>query len=308
MKHNHPQGSELYEREKELSEYKGEDRVVTGSERAEELAKTPRSAHVAATGMVSLDRILGGGTEGGELIVVTGPTGEGKTTLLMSITKNMARAKEKALWFTLEVTPRQFLEKIQAGGGDIPLFYLPRNPIDHTDEDYVKRWEHKHRRKYEMIDWIEDRILEAKVKYEEEGLPFKAVFIDHVHQLFSSSQFTTNLSLEIGDLVARVKEIALHHDLTVYLIAHCKDVPSDTNRDPRMSDIRDSGMIIRLADTVLGVWRIKNDNDGTQKKGNKALEEDDNKAKITVFKNRRTGKLGFFTAYHKDHYLTEDAF
>jgi hypothetical protein len=67
-------------------------------------------------------------------------------------------------------------------------------------------------------------------------------------------------------------------------------------------------MIIRLADSVLGVWRIKNENDGTQKKGNKPLEENDNKAKITVFKNRRTGKLGFFTAYHRNHYLSEDPF
>lgn len=308
MKNNHPKGSELFEHEEFLYEYKGEDRVIPSQELADEIAKSPRTAHSAATGMVSLDRILGGGVEAGELVLVTGPTGEGKTTLLMSITKNMARAKEKSLWFTLEVTPRQFLEKIQSGDAEMPMFYVPRSPIDHTDEEYVKRWEAKHKRKYEMIDWIEDRIIEAKVKYEEEGSKLKAVFIDHVHQLFSSSQFTSNLSLEIGDLVARIKEIAIYHDLTVYLIAHCKDVPSDTNRDPRMSDIRDSGMIIRLADTVLGVWRIKNDNDGTQKKGNKALEEDDCKAKIVVFKNRRTGKLGFFTAYHHNHYLTEDAF
>lgn len=308
MKHNHPKGSELYERELELSTYEGEDKVITSPELADEIARSPRTAHSAATGMASLDRILGGGVEAGELVVVTGPTGEGKTTLLMTITKNMAAAQEKTLWFTLEVTPRQFLEKIQSGADTMPLFYIPRNPVDHTDENYVARWEAKHKRKYEMVDWIEDRIIEAKVKYEDEGKKLKAVFIDHVHQLFSSTQFNTNLSLEIGDLVARIKELALHYDLTVYLIAHCKDVPSDTNRDPRMSDIRDSGMIIRLADTVLGVWRIKNDNDGTQKKGNKPLEETDNKAKITVFKNRRTGKLGFFTAYHRNHYLSEDPF
>lgn len=295
-------GTKLYEREKFLSEYKGEDRVVTSKELSEEVLEDS-TLYKSKTGMPSMDRILDG-VEAGELVVVTGPPGQGKTTLLMSITQNMARVEDSTLWFTLEVTPRQFLQKIKSASGEMPAFYVPRNPIDFVDQAYLDKWQKEHRRQYEMIDWIEDRIIEARVKYETEGKRLRAVFIDHIHQLFSSTQFNTNLSLEIGDLVAKIKDMALAYDLTIFLVAHCKDVPPDTSREIRMSDIRDSGMIIRLADIVMGCWRIPNDDDGTKRRQS-PIGEEDTKAKISIFKNRRTGKLGFFTAWHENHYLKE---
>lgn len=305
--HEKLRGKQLLEREQLLSGYEGPDRIVTSHEMAEELKNTDDSVFQIATGVKSLDRLTDG-VEAGELIVVTGPTGEGKTTLLMSITKNMAEAAINSVWFTLEVTPRQFLQKLIKSSGEetpvLPLFYLPHAGLEDAEEAYVKSWEQKHKRRYEMVDWIEDRIIEAKVKVEKDGNLLKAVFIDHIHQIFPMAKMQ-NVSLEIGDLVARIKNIALTHNLVIFLIAHTKDDPQGTGREPRKEDIRDSGLITRLADTIIGVWRIKNSNDGTKQK-REEIDEEDKKAKVRVFKNRRTGKLGFFTMYHKDHYLTEN--
>lgn len=310
-------GKALLEKEQQLAEYQGRDRIISSHELAEELKKTDESVFQVATGVASLDRILGNGVEAGELIVVTGPTGEGKTTLLMSITKNMAEVAVNAVWFTLEVTPRQFLKKlIKASRGTntdpefvpaLPLFYIPRSGVEDADEEYVKVWERKHNRRYEMIDWIEDRVIEAKVKVEGEGRVLKAVFIDHIHQIFSVARSKSNVSLEMGDLVARIKDMAITHNLAIFLIAHSKDPEQGQAREPRKEDIRDSGLISRLADTIIGVWRIANSNDGTKSRRDE-INEDDNKAKVRVFKNRRNGTQGFFVMYHVNHYLTEDAF
>lgn len=315
-------GKKLHEKELFLSQYEGRDRIVSSHELSEELKETDESVFIIPTGVSSLDRILGGGVEAGELIVVTGPTGEGKTTLLMSMTKNMATAQDpvNSVWFTLEVTPRQFLWKLmKASQGDeedenqkwehlqerLPMFYLPHAAIDDVDEDYMKKWEQENRRRYEMIDWIEDRIIEAKVKAEKKGTQLKVVFIDHIHQIFSVSKTMTSISLEIGDMVARIKSLAVAHNLAVCLIAHSKDPEQGSTREPKKEDIRDSGLISRLADTILGVWRIKNTNDGTSKR-REEIDEDDIKAKVRVFKNRRHGTLGFFTMWHINHYLTEE--
>lgn len=302
-------GKDLLEREQKLVTYEGRDKIVSSHELAEELKASEDSAFVVPTGVKSLDRILGGGVEAGDLIVVTGPTGEGKTTLLMSITKNMAEANTNSVWFTLEVTPRQFLQKLLKASGEddmkLPLFYLPHAGVEDADEKYVREWEQQHRRRYEMIDWIEDKVIEAKVKIEKGEHKLKAVFIDHIHMIFSLARSQGNVSLEIGDMVARIKDIALTHGLVVFLIAHTKDPQEGTAREPRKEDIRDSGLISRLADDIIGVWRIKNGNDGTKSR-REELDEDDNKAKIRVFKNRSHGTLGFFTMYHKNHYLTED--
>lgn len=296
---------ETFEVESFFSTYEGADKVVRSVELFEKLKEFKKDNPVIDTGLPSLDRILGG-VEAGELIVVTGPSGEGKTTLLMSITKNIALAGEKSLWFTLEVTPSQFMDKLNMSSGELPDFLIPQSAMDMADDEYVKSWERKHGRQYETMDWVEDKIVEAKVKFDTEEKQLKIVFIDHIHMLFALDKQARNLSLEIGDLVARIKYWALSKGIAIFLIAHCRDITTEMSaREPRMADIRDSGMISRLADSVVGVWRIKNSNDGSKLK-RETIGEDDNKTKVVVFKNRRKGKLGYFTAYVRDHYLSED--
>ncbi|MDE2104798.1 MAG: AAA family ATPase [Patescibacteria group bacterium] len=282
------------------------DQIITSHELAEELKKTEESVFKSMTGMPTLDRLLGG-VEAGELVIVTGPSGEGKTTMLMSITQNMANEGVDSVWFTLEVTPRQFIQKMTRTE-KLPLFYIPRNGIDTADPEFVKAWEKNYKKRYEMIDWIEVKILEAQAKAAAEGRNLRCVFIDHIHQIFSIERVERNISLELGDMVAKIKKIAVENNIVVFLVAHNKDPQEGaTLREPRKEDIRDSGLIVRLADTVIGVWRIPNDDDGTAAR-RKVIAEDDNKAKIRVFKNRREGKLGSFVMYHIDHFLTEDAF
>ncbi len=270
------------ERATRLGQYEGEGKIVSSHELEAQLEKTAKDVFIAKTGIPSLDRILED-TEAGELIVVTGPSGEGKTTLLMTITNNMALKEINTLWFTLEVTPRQFIKKIKSGVKKLPLFYLPDENIDNH------------------LEWIEEKIIEAQMKHNT-----RIVFIDHIQQIFSLARVQQNISLEIGDLVGKIKQIAIDLNLVIFLIAHSKDDPQGTNREPRKEDIRDSGLIVRLADTVIGVWRIPNTDDGARtRRGD--LNETDNKAKVRVFKNRRTGILGWFTMYHENHYLTESS-
>jgi replicative DNA helicase len=280
-----------------------EDRIVTSEELALELSKTEESVFKSETGLPTLDRILEG-VEAGELIVVTGPTGEGKTTLLMSITKNMAEKKIDSVWFTLEVTSRQFLNKLLKGAVKLPMFFLPRRGFDDVSLFMVKQFEIERNRQFQMIDWIEIKIMEAIERSKTEGRELKVVFIDHIHQIFSLAKVEKNISLELGDMVAKIKQIAIKNNLVIFLIAHSRDDSQNPNREPRKEDIRDSGLISRLADTIIGVWRIPNSDDGSESR-RKVINETDYKSKIRIFKNRRTGKLGFFVAYHLNHYLTE---
>jgi replicative DNA helicase len=271
----------LAQKELELSKYTGDDEVVSSETLAEELKNDAGAVFSLKTSIPSLDRILNN-VEAGELVTVTGPTGHGKTTLLMTITKNMVKENIKAVWFSLEVTPRQFINKLTADGGELPHFYTPKNITDNT------------------IAWVLDRIIEAKVKYD-----VQVVYIDHLHQIFSIDRYNgKNLSLELGDIVAKIKQIAIEYNLVVFLIAHSTDDKQHVTREPRMMDIRDSGMITRLADTVIGVWRIANDNDGSSTTMDE-LDETDTRSKVRIWKNRREGKLGYCVMNHENHMLTE---
>lgn len=265
---------------KDLINYAGEDRIISSHDLAKELENTPTVT--TKTGIPSLDRILNG-VEGGELIVVTGPTGEGKTSLLMSITSNLADKEINSAWFTLEVTPKQFLQKIMRASNKLPLFYLPNKNIENN------------------IKWIEERICESIAKFNT-----KVIFIDHIHQIFSLAQVRTNISLEIGDLVGIIKDIAVRENITIFLVAHSKDNTLSPTSEPKKQDIRDSGMISRLADSIIAVWRVNSNwKDAVMPRLPKELSESDNWAKVRVLKNRREGVLGTLYMQHGNHYLKE---
>lgn len=271
---------EIRRLEESLVEYVGEDRIVSSRELA---AEVDPIADTEKTGIPSLDRILGG-VEAGELIVVSGPTGNGKTTFLMSITRNMAWKDIPSAWFTLEVTPKSFIRKIMnACGEKMPLFYMPRKNTDN------------------QLKWIEERIIEAKVKHD-----IRVVFIDHIHQIFSLHRMTnSNVSLEIGDMVGQIKQLAIDHHLAIFLIAHTRDNSEKPNAEPQKEMIRDSGLISRLADAIILVWRVKNEDTIEKNRVPADLGEEDVKAKVRVVKNRREGKLGTFFMHHQNGLLTE---
>jgi hypothetical protein len=147
---------------------------------------------------------------------------------------------------------------------------------------------------------LEERIIESVVKFNT-----RIIFIDHIHMILSLAKMQGNVSLEIGDVVQRLKQLAVKYNLIMFLIAHCTDNKVAPTAEIRKEDIRDSGMIVRIADTVLGVWRVKNDDELTSKRRPTDLEETDNKAKVRVLKNRRTGGVGALFLWHDNHYLTE---
>lgn len=266
--------------EDQLVSYEGDDRIVSSHYLADQLGTEPEI--VQHTGIPSIDRILGG-VEPGEMIIVSGPTGEGKTTLLMSITKNMAQKDVPSVWFTLEVTPKSFIQKIKRVCGDkMPLFYMPNRNTDN------------------QLEWIEQRIVEATVKHN-----VKVVFIDHIHQIFSLHRVNSgSISLEIGDMVGKIKQMAIDHHLVIFLIAHTRDNSTTPSAEPRKEEIRDSGLISRLADAILLVWRIKNGDEDKNRRPQK-LDENDTYAKVRIVKNRREGKLGTFIMDHQNGLLTE---
>jgi len=270
---------EIVLKEAELYEYKGADQVVPASVIAETLSHSKDAIFKFKTGIPSMDRILDG-VECGELILVTGLPGDGKTTFLMTITRNMALLGVKSIWFTLEVTPSQFLEKMSMKD-TMPEFYMPADTADNS------------------LKWIEERVVESRAKY-----GTKVIFIDHINMIYSLDQYKGNTSLELGDMVAKLKQIAIKYNQIIFLVAHGRDPDTQTMKEPTQYSVRDSGMIIRLADTVMGIWRVKNNSDPLSTKLD-VIDENDNQSKIRIWKNRRVGKRGFFFMEHKDHYLTE---
>lgn len=218
------------ELEQQVMAYDGEDQVLPSSEVLNRLiADRPKGERVMSK-IPTLDRTIGGFYPG-QLIVVSGVTGHGKTTLCQTFTKNMSEQLTNPLWFSYEVGTEDF---INAFHPDYQAhIFMPAKLKDNT------------------LSWLEERILESMVKY-----GTTVVFIDHIHYLVQMNS-RQNMSFVIGECVRGLKQLAIKHNIIIFLIAHMtKTRPED---EPGLGHTRDSSFIEQEADTVLYVWRLATD-------------------------------------------------
>ena len=235
--------------EKKLYEYKGEDKVISFEEMQKIIGERGTPDIELKSNFPMLDKTLGG-FNGGELVIVSGLTGEGKTLLCQTLTNNFSKQEIGSLWFTYEMPPQYFLQRFSK---TLPFAYLPQELTSNK------------------MDWLEERVLEAKLKFN-----VKAVFVDHLHFLVDLAKIG-NSSLEIGSIVRNIKKVALRQNVVIFLIAHTKKIQSD--RELGLGDVRDSSFIEQEADSVLYIWR-KEEMGGVKV---------DNRSVVKIAKNRKLG-------------------
>jgi replicative DNA helicase len=226
--------------------YEGEDKVISSFELYEKALKKNPNIKYIKSGIQSLDDSMLGFLPG-DLTVISGLTGNGKTTLAKTFTDALIKSGNVPLWFQYEVTPRQFLGSFEM---PIPNFYLPSLM------------------KSGNINWIFDRIKEAKDKYN-----INTVFIDHLHFL-ADILISRNPSLDIGKIVMRIKELAIEEGLVFFLLAHTQSIKFNDETELGLGCTRDSSFIEQTSDNVFYIWRLINT---------------ENRAILKIAKNRGEG-------------------
>jgi replicative DNA helicase len=212
------QSIEYYER------YCEDDKVISSFELQAKLLKEKKTPHINIKSLIPGIDYACEGFQDGELIVISGPTKNGKTLLAQTLTVNFTKQKEFSGWFTYEVPPRQFLGQFQ----ELPLFYLPQ------------------KNKAQDFNWFMERCLESHFKYHT-----RVFFIDHLHYLIDMARIK-NTSLDIGTIVRRIKRFAVDNDFVIFLLAH---IGKNETEELSYRDLRDSSFIAQESDTVIMIKR-----------------------------------------------------
>src|SRR5438046_10520662 len=87
--------------------------------RADAVADGAQSTDTIATGFPSLDRMVGGGVRRGDLIVLGGDVGSGKSAFALAVALRVAQAREKAIFFSGEMSTERLLERVLAIEGRV---------------------------------------------------------------------------------------------------------------------------------------------------------------------------------------------
>ncbi|KKL25910.1 hypothetical protein LCGC14_2400570 [marine sediment metagenome] len=233
--------------------YRGEDQILTYAEIEDEISQHKDMYKVMLTYFPGLDHVDSmNGVEPGELVVVSGPRKSGKTLLSQTLTHNFWRQGIHSVWFSYELTYRQFgyaFQKVET-----PVTLLPAK---------LKAY---------ALEWVEDRIAEAVAKH---GI--QIVFIDHLHFLFDIAQ-TRKPDIEIGQVMRFLKRIAVDGNVAIFLMCHFKK--GDQGKEPDDTNFRDSSFIAQESDTGLVLWRPR-----------KTKTTAPNEAILKVCYSRRTGVM-----------------
>jgi circadian clock protein KaiC len=161
-----------------------------------------------STGIQGLDEILGGGLPQGQLYLVEGESGAGKTTLGLQFLMAGQRRGERTLWITLSETERQLLQTAQSHGWSLDGIEVC-NPIA---PDGVRQGDDKYSF-FSPADVELEQIRQAIVAATERVRPARVVF-----DPFSDIRHLAREVLHYRRQVLSLREFFNEHGCTVLLM------------------------------------------------------------------------------------------
>ena len=205
------------------------------------------------TGFDGLDALAGGLTRG-EVTVIGGRPGHGKTTFLINLLANMIGAGYKCVMFNRELPNSELLKKLIAlESGKLSYSMIRKGIYDDTgviELERIKQFivEKYNKNKFRMFDNLRDF-----AKSSAEVKRFKPdVILDDYIQLINPTKMVDQRRLQLEALVNDYKWLAKEHKAVVVLASQLNrglEMRSSTSK-PQLSDLAESGAIEQVAENV----------------------------------------------------------
>lgn len=252
-----------------------------------------------STGFRKLDEMCSGLHEG-EMIVVAGRPGMGKTALCMNIARNVA-AKVPVAIFSLEMSADSLAMRLMCSEQRINSAVVRSGKIQNHE---LGRLTLAASKLYDTPIYIDDsakldiQTLRAKVRRLVKEKKIGFIVVDYL-QLLEAGESRENRQQEITIISRGLKAIAKEMRIPVMVASQLSRATEqrDKTNKPRLSDLRESGSIEQDADMVLLIYR----------KGyyDKENADQDKTADIDIAK-QRSGPTGEFKLVFNGEYTRFD--
>jgi replicative DNA helicase len=263
------------------------------------------------TGFPRLDRTLSG-LQGGQLIVIAGRPGMGKTSFALNIVEHLAMVKHvPCIIFSLEMAADQLAGRLLSAQAKVDSQNLRSGNVSEQDIHKIANAIKALKAAPVYIDdsaLITATEMLAKAHRLKRSEDLGLIVIDYL-QLMSGSGRAENRQQEISQLTRMLKVMSKELDLPIVLLSQLSramEKRDKSSRRPMLSDLRESGAIEQDADVVLFLHREDYYSD-------ESAPENIGKAEIIIAKQRNgpTGSIpvkwiGEYTKYEEvDTYHTQ---
>ncbi|MDA8017443.1 MAG: replicative DNA helicase [Thermoanaerobaculia bacterium] len=245
----------------------GEEAIRRGfSVLGDVLEETVASLEERADGMIGLetgfydwDRITQG-LVAGNLIIIAGRPGMGKTSFAINVTQHVAiRGKRPAAIFSLEMGEQELAQRIMASESDLPFGNLRAGQLSEG------QWTHL----YETIRsidhaplYIDDTPNPTLVEIASKCRRLRAehgialLVVDYLQLMQAGGKYESR-QLEIAAISRGLKQLAKELDIPVVALSQLSRQTERRAGDhrPQLADLRESGAIEQDADMVCFIYR-----------------------------------------------------
>lgn len=219
--------------------------------------------YLLTTGMKSLDAMLDGGFEQGQIAIIGGRPGMGKTALMTSFCNHWIKQKnKKVLFLSFHTNPKNFIQLLVANETGLAFKTLNDEGFKSDPEKaYLEELVRTEKENYLQYNYLRSNSIQELLailytKHSKHGVDI--VVIDNLQQLDNGIAATTNRHQGLGQILKQLRQAA--KDLNLLIL-----MGSDLNRNverrfsyscrPQLADLKDSGFIEEIADKVLLLYR-----------------------------------------------------
>ncbi len=220
--------------------------------RVDAVADGASPADAVPCGFQSLDKLLGGGLRCGDLIVLGGDVGSGKSAFALAIALRVSQQNREVLFYSGEMLPDRVLERALAIEGRTRVDDLRRGTLDDVTRIGVGAAAVRLRDDLPIVERAPSGGVPA-IAEEVASLPaMELVVVDGLHALLPGMRETEE---EAATAIRALKHLALDAGVAVVVTAPLPGLTTRADRRPVLDDFGAHGAVKERADVVLALFR-----------------------------------------------------
>ena len=214
------------------------------------------------TGLRDLDRKLLG-LQRGELIVLAGRPGSGKTATALGMARAMSSAGYKGIFYSLEMGDVALSQRMIADEAydRAKIAYTRLRSGRFSEADFTAITDAGLRLRglplrIEQQPKLTLGQLASRARQEKRRRGLDYFIVDYLGLMDAPARYKGNRNLEIGDLTSGLRGLAKELDCVALVLSQLsRGVEGREDKRPNMGDLRDSGNIEQDADVIIMVYR-----------------------------------------------------
>lgn len=205
------------------------------------------------SGFPSLDSLLGGGLRRGDLVILAGDAGVGKSALALAMALRSTAAGQAAAFLSGEMSTARVMERALAIEGRVRVDDLRRGGLDDVAHSGVAAAAISLRRRSPFIEDLRDAGITGVSDFLAQHLGIDLTIVDPIQSL---TRGVMPIDEEVADIAKRLKELALRRSTAIVATSWLREsAVGRTDTRPSLRDLGGLGALRHHADVVLGLYR-----------------------------------------------------